>query len=229
MSTPAISAQSLYRFFHAGPEETLALRGVTLIVNPGEIVAIAGPSGSGKSTLLSCISGMDDPTGGAVNICGILMSRQPEPVRAALRRDRIGILKQSSELFSHLTVIQNVQLARAITPSSRTDGTRQTSPSALLELVGIAHRGQALPDQLSGGETARAGLAVALANDPAVLLADEPTGEVDRASERVLLDLLRALANQGMAVVLASHSPVVLAAADRVIQLADGIEVPNGR
>lgn len=230
MSTPAaIDAQALYRFFHAGPEETLALRGVTLVVMPAEIVAIAGPSGSGKSTLMACISGLDDPTGGTVKILGNPMSRQPDTQRAALRREHIGILTQGAELFGHLTVLENVQVAQRIDAHSRPARTQGRGAEQTLAALGIDHRKDAYPDQLSGGETARAGLAVALANQPAILLADEPTGELDHSSERDLLGLLRSLAADGMAIVLASHSPSVLATADRVVQLRDGQVVGDER
>jgi putative ABC transport system ATP-binding protein len=225
---PAVEARSLYRFFHAGDDETLALRGVTLVVEPGEFVTVAGPSGSGKSTLLSCLAGLDNPDGGMVSIAGRVMSRKPEPERAALRRDRVGLQSQSSSLFPHLTVAQNVSLAKELKGrGSRSERRPDSTATNPLEMVELEHRRDAYPHQLSGGETARAGLAVALANGPAVLLADEPTGELDGAGEAQLLDLLRAQAGRGVAVVVASHSPAVISAADRVMWLSDGIEVPG--
>ena len=214
---PALEARSLYRFFRAGEEETLALRGVSLAVEVGEFVAVSGPSGSGKSTLLSCLAGLDDPDGGTVWVGGERISHRPEAVRAMLRACRIGVLTQSGNLFEHLTVRANVSLAQGL--SGRSAG---TAPQDLLASVGLERRAGAHPSQLSGGEGARAGLAVALANDPVLLLADEPTGELDRATETGIVDLLVAAARRGVAVVVVSHSPRVTAAADRLVRLADG-------
>jgi putative ABC transport system ATP-binding protein len=212
-----LRAHTLYRFFRAGDEETLALQGVSMELRAGELVAVTGPSGSGKSTLLACLAGIDEPDGGTVLIAGQRITHQPEPVRARLRARHVGLLFQSANLFEHLTVRQNLRLAQ------RLAGRRGASDvTALLDSVGLAKRGHAYPRELSGGESARAGLALALANDPAVLLADEPTGEIDSATETQILDLLRSRAHEGVAVLVASHSPAVSAAADRVIRLGDG-------
>jgi len=213
----ALDASSLYRFFHAGEEETLALQGVSLTVARGELVAVVGPSGSGKSTLLACLAGLDEPDGGCVLIEGERLSRRPEPERAALRARRVGVLFQSGNLLDHLTVAENVVLAQRV--AGRPNPGRA---AGLLEALGLARRAHARPAELSGGETARAGLAVALANDPAVVLADEPTGELDSASEARVLDLLWAHAAAGGAVVVATHSPAVAAAAARTLHLRDG-------
>ena len=214
---PALDASSLYRFFHAGEEETLALQGVSLTVGRGELVAVVGPSGSGKSTLLACLAGLDEPDGGRVLIEGERLSRRPEPERAALRARRVGVLFQSGNLLDHLTVAENVVLAQQV--AGRPNPGRA---AGLLEALGLARRAHARPAELSGGETARAGLAVALANDPAVVLADEPTGELDSASEARVLDLLWAHAAAGGAVVVATHSPAVAAVAARTLHLRDG-------
>ena len=213
----ALDASSLYRFFHAGEEETLALQGVSLTVGRGELVAVVGPSGSGKSTLLACLAGLDEPDGGRVLIEGERLSRRPEPERAALRARRVGVLFQSGNLLDHLTVAENVVLAQQV--AGRPNPGRA---AGLLKALGLARRAHARPAELSGGETARAGLAVALANDPAVVLADEPTGELDSASEARVLDLLWAHAAAGGAVVVATHSPAVAAAAARTLHLRDG-------
>ena len=218
-SAHALEAVSLYRFFRSGEEETLALRGVSLIVDPGEIVAVTGPSGSGKSTLLACLAGLDEPTAGTVRVGGERMSARPESERAALRSDRLGVLFQSNNLFAHLTVEENVRLAQGI----RRQRPRAAAVHEILSRMGLDHRSTALPAKLSGGESARAGLAVALANDPVVLLADEPTGELDGSTEQRLLDLLRSHAERGCAILLVTHSPQVEASADRVIALHDGM------
>jgi putative ABC transport system ATP-binding protein len=217
---PALEARSLYRFFHAGDDEVLALRGVSLCVEAGEIVAVVGPSGSGKSTLLACLAGLDDPDGGQVRIDGEVMTRRSERDRAALRSRSVGVLLQSDNLIGHVDVDANIGIAQRL--AGRSDAPRRQE---LLDHVGLTARRQALPSQLSGGEAVRAGLAVALANDPAVLIADEPTGELDSATEQSILELLAAEAGAGRAIVVATHSDSVAAVADRVVVLADGVVV----
>ncbi|HEY0804265.1 MAG TPA: ATP-binding cassette domain-containing protein, partial [Pseudonocardiaceae bacterium] len=190
---------------------------------PGEVVAVAGPSGSGKSTLLACLAGLDEPDGGMVHIGGRRISHRPEAERAAIRARRIGVLRQSGNLLPHLTVRQNLRLVQGLVQH-----TERPTPAELLDSVGLAKRADARPGQLSGGGLARAGLAVALANAPGVLLADEPTGELDEATEAVVLDLLRGQANAGRAVLVASHSAAVWRAADRALRLVAGQIEPDG-
>ena len=216
---PALEARDLYRFFHVGDEEVFALRGVSLSVAPGELVAVVGPSGSGKSTLLSCLAGLDEPDGGSVDVAGRRITRRSESDRAAIRASSIGILSQSANLFEHLSVAQNVRGATALAGGAD----RVTPlPESVLSAVGLAERASARPSTLSGGEAARAGLAVALANDPPLLLADEPTGEVDGAAETEVLTLIRERCEAGSAAVVVTHSVEVAAAADRVLELDDG-------
>ncbi len=216
--SPLLEAESLYRFFHAGDDETLALQGVSLALEPGVIVAVTGPSGSGKSTLLNCLAGLDEPDGGMVRIAGERLSRRPEEERARIRGERIGMLFQQANLVSHLSVDANIALAQRLAGNG--DGAARRGE--ILERCGIAHRAHARPGQLSGGELARAGLAVALANDALVILADEPTGELDETTARRVLDLLRVRAADGAAVLVVTHSPEVAAVADREIKLLDG-------
>jgi putative ABC transport system ATP-binding protein len=216
-AAPLIDARELYRFFHAGDDETFALRGVSVAVQPGEMVAVVGPSGSGKSTLLACLAGLDEPDGGHVIIAGQRITRRPEATRAGLRARWIGMLLQSGNLLEHLSVAQNIEAAQALAPR----GPRR-APRGLLDDVGLAERASARPSTLSGGETARAGLAVAMANDPPVLLADEPTGEVDKQAEGRVLGLLRGRADEGKAVLVVTHSRDVAQTADRVVHLVDG-------
>ena len=162
-------------------------------VAAGEMVAVVGPSGSGKSTLLSLLAGLDEPDGGTVHVQGQRLSHQSEPVRARLRARMIGVLFQSGNLLPHLTVTGNIRpraAPRASTPA------RPRIPD-LLAGLGLTARAAAYPGELSGGELARAGLAVALANNPAVLLADEPTGELDAHTETQVLDLLGPAPNTG--------------------------------
>jgi putative ABC transport system ATP-binding protein len=210
-------AQDLYRFFHDDDEETFALRGVSMTVSSGEMIAVVGPSGSGKSTLLACLAGLDEPDGGHVAVAGRRITRRPEKERSALRAKWIGMLLQSGNLIEHLTIAQNIRAAQAMVPDS-------TGPVAaeLLKRLELGDRAAARPSTLSGGEQARAGLAVALANDPPVLLADEPTGEVDRDVEGDLLGLLRGRADDGGAVVVVTHNERVADEAHRVVRLVDG-------
>ena len=213
-----LEAHSLYRFFHAGEDETLALQGVSLALEPGDLVAVTGPSGSGKSTLLACLAGLDEPDGGSVIVDGRRLSRRPEEERARIRGARIGMLFQQANLVGHLSVADNLALAQRIG-----DGTAGAEwLGQVLERCGIDHRASARPSQLSGGELARAGLAVALANDPAVILADEPTGELDSLTADRILSLLRDRADAGSAVLIVTHSSEVAATADREIRLLDG-------
>ncbi|AGS67103.1 ABC transporter ATP-binding protein [Streptomyces collinus] len=212
-----LSARELYRFYRAGEEETLALRGVSLNVRRGETVAVVGPSGSGKSTLLSCLAGLDEPSGGEVRVNGVRISHRPETERARLRARHIGVLLQTRNLLPHLSVRDNILLAQ------RAAGRRSAvSWRELVGQVGLAERAHALPRQLSGGEVARAGLAVALANAPEVLLADEPTGELDGGTEQLVLTMLRDRAADGCAVLIVTHSAEAVRIADRVITLTDG-------
>jgi putative ABC transport system ATP-binding protein len=213
---PVLEAHDLYRFFHAGDDEVFALRGVSLQVAEGELVAIVGPSGSGKSTLLSCLGGLDEPDGGSVTVAGSRMTRRSETDRAAIRARSIGMLSQSGNLFEHLSVAQNVRGTAALA------GKANPLPEDVLSAVGLAERATARPSTLSGGEAARAALAVALANDPPLLLADEPTGEVDGPAEEEVLELIRERCGRGTAAVVVTHSTQVAEAADRVFRLDDG-------
>jgi putative ABC transport system ATP-binding protein len=212
-----LEATDLYRFYHAGDDETLALRGVSLNVDAGEIVAISGVSGSGKSTLLACLAGLDEPSGGTVRVLGERMSRQSEARRARMRSRSIGMLFQSANLVAHLDVRSNVLLAQRL--AGRVDSARVDE---LLAGVDLTSRSHARLTELSGGEVARAGLAVALANDPPLLLADEPTGELDTETAREIVALLRARAVAGIAVLAVTHNAVLADAADRVLELESG-------
>ena len=196
-------------------EETLALQGVSLTLRPGEFVAVAGPSGSGKSPLLACLAGMDDPDGGSVHLAGQRISHRREPERARIRARHIGMLFQQDNLLDHLTVRNNLALVRSLAGRRG----RADRPD-VLGLLGLSTSSDAYPGQLSGGELARAGLAIALVNLPALVLADEPTGELDSATETRVLELLsEAAAARGTAVLVAAPpSPPP----HRVLRLTDG-------
>jgi putative ABC transport system ATP-binding protein len=215
-----LHADRLYRFYRAGDEETLALCGVSLTLEPGQTVAVTGPSGSGKSTLLRCLAGLDEPSGGTVWVAGERMSHRRDPVRARLRARHVGILSQGGNLFEQLTVLDNVRLVQRLAGAA--GGPGRPEPAALLARLGLERRAHAMPTELSGGEAARGSLAVALANKPVILIADEPTGELDESTEARVLDLVAEHADGGGGVLLASHSEAVRRRADRVIVLSDG-------
>ncbi len=213
----ALVARELYRFFHVGEDETFALRGVSLCLLHGEFVALMGPSGSGKSTLLSCLTGLDEPDGGHVVVSGMRLTRRSEAARARIRAANFGILLQSGNLLAHLSVEQNIRFQMML--AGKVDGARVDS---LVEMVGLRHRTHAFATQLSGGETARAGLAIALAADPPILVADEPTAEVDANTESRLIDHFETRRRAGLTTLLATHSAALARRADRIIRLHDG-------
>ena len=212
-----LEAFDLYRFYHTGEEETLALRGVSIHVEAGEIVVVMGPSGSGKSTLLACLVGLDEPDGGHVELMGKRLTRKPEAERAAVRAAEIGVMLQSRNLFDHLTVDENMRLQMRL--AHKFD---KQLLSTLIDLVGLRERRYARPSQLSGGEAARAALAVALSTRPKVLLADEPTGEVDAETEKHILNLLEERRQEGWATLIATHSDALAKHADRIVHILDG-------
>jgi putative ABC transport system ATP-binding protein len=215
-----LDARGLHRFYRRGGTEVAALLDIGFVCAPGECLAVTGPSGSGKSTLLALLAGLDDPDGGQVFVGGEQLSHRTPAESARLRARRVGVLTQASGLLSHLTILQNVRLAGHLRALAGGGG----GPTAeqLLDRLGLAAVTGSHPPTLSGGETARAGLAVALIGAPDVLLADEPTAEVSSAEERAVLDLLQELRPASGATVLVTHSEAVAARADRVLHLRDG-------
>jgi len=215
---PLVEAHHLYRFYHSGEDETLALRGVSFVAAAGELIAVMGPSGSGKSTLLNCLAGLDEPDGGYVVINGRRISHRPEPERAAIRASMIGLVLQSGNLLEQFSIEENVWLQRHFAKLAKPEST----PAEILNAVGLATRRHAYPSQLSGGEAARAALAVALAASPALLLADEPTGEVDAQTETKIVDLFKQHCERGGVAILATHSEALAAQANTVLRILDG-------
>jgi putative ABC transport system ATP-binding protein len=214
---PVIAADDLYRFYHAREEETRALRGISFAVESREFVALLGPSGSGKSSLLSCLAGLDVPDGGQVVLNGERIARLSESDRAKRRRIHVGILMQARNLLPGLTAEENVHLPLILAGRPHRD-----RGASLLEQVGVWARRHALPFELSGGEAARVGLAIALALTPNVILADEPTAEVDAVTATELIRLLSDHCAAGGAAIVATHSEMLAQAASRVIRLQDG-------
>jgi len=215
---PALELHDVFRIYRSGPVETVALRGVDLEVRKGELVAILGPSGCGKSTLLALAAGLDRPSAGEVRAFGDSLAALGEEEMAEYRR-RVGIVFQSENLWSSLSARQNVALALRLAGFERSS---RRAEGALTQL-GLGGRVAHRVAELSGGEQQRVALAAALARRAPLVLADEPTGELDAANERLVLEALRRLPlEHGCAVVVVTHSDAVAAAAHRVVELRDG-------
>jgi putative ABC transport system ATP-binding protein len=198
-----------------------ALRRIDLEVRAGEVVALRGRSGSGKSTLLNLIGGIDRPSQGTVIVAGMAVHQASEDALARWRGRTVGIVFQFFQLLPTLTTAENVMLPMDF---ADTRAPRERRPRALelLDLVGIADQADKLPLALSGGQQQRAAIARALANDPAIVIADEPTGNLDSETGRALLQLLRRLGDRGTTVVIATHEPETADVVDRTVELADG-------
>ena len=222
MSTaPTYELVDVVKRYGDGPTAVTAVAEVSLTVDTGELVAIAGPSGSGKTTLLQLIGGLDRPTSGTVRFDGADLAALREPELTRLRLTGIGFVFQQFNLIPTLTAAENVELALA--PGELGGAERHARVSELLEAVGLSGRAEHLPSRMSGGEQQRVAIARALANAPRVLLADEPTGNLDSATGRDLLALLERLrAERGLTVVLITHDETVAAAADRIVRMHDG-------
>jgi putative ABC transport system ATP-binding protein len=218
---PAVHLSRVVKTYREGEGERVVLRAIDLSVAPGEIVVLLGRSGSGKSTLLNLVSGIDRPTSGTVRVEGVDVVAMSETARTRLRRRRIGFVFQFFNLIPTLTVGENLQLPLELNGIDGLAG--QARARALLDEVGLADRAASFPDRLSGGEQQRIAVARALVHDPALVLADEPTGNLDAESARQVLGLLTGLARRaGRTVVIASHSDEAAAMADRVLTLVDG-------
>jgi putative ABC transport system ATP-binding protein len=225
VAEPLVACRSLVRRY-PGSAAVPALNGANLEVWPGEWVAITGTSGSGKSTLLNMIAGLDVPDSGEVQINGEIMSSTNRTRRAQLRRTTIGIVLQSLNLLSDLTASQNVELALRL--GGQNKRTARNNAHRLLsdfELGDLTHR---FPSELSGGQQQRVAIARAMANEPAVLLADEPTGALDRNSATEVLDVLRRAHAQGQTLIVVTHDNRVASYADRVIVIEDGSVTDDG-
>ena len=219
MSSPVISVSHLKRSFKSGSGNITVLKDISLTVNRGEFVAVMGASGSGKSTLLNVLGGLLAPDSGTVTVDGMDLGSMSDASLTVYRRDRVGFIFQMFNLVGTLNVEENILL-----PSLA--GGRRVAPAALdamIEKVGLSHRRHAMPDTLSGGEQQRVAIARALVSGPALVLADEPTGNLDSENTRLMGDLFRDLHRaQGCAFVLVTHAPDVAMWADRVVVLQDG-------
>jgi putative ABC transport system ATP-binding protein len=218
--TRVLETRGLRKNYEAEPAPVRALRGVDLAVAAGEFVAVMGPSGSGKSTLLNLIAGLDAPSDGEIVIAGESLIGKDENELARMRREHIGIVFQFFNLLEGMTVLENVTLPAVIAGSPRRGA--ESRARDLLDLVGIAEKASDLPGVLSGGLRQRLALARALANEPTILLADEPTGALDSTGGEEVLELLRRLHGNGQTILLVTHDEDVAAAAGRLIEMRDG-------
>ncbi len=195
-----------------------ALSNINLSVYEGEWLAIMGPSGSGKSTLLNILSLMDTPTSGEYILDSLKLENISEEEKVRIRRDKIGLVFQQFHLIPHLSALENVMLSQYYHSS-----VDEEDAKIALEKVGLSHRFNHTPNELSGGEQQRVCIARALINNPELLLADEPTGNLDEANEKIVLELLKKLKNEGKTIVLITHNPELAKSADRCIKLHHGV------
>ncbi len=217
-----IECHDLVREYKMGQVTVQALRGLELCVDPGEFIVLLGPSGSGKTTTLNLIGGLDRPTSGQIIVQGDEITRYKGKQLTAYRRDRVGFIFQFFNLIPTLTAVENVEFALRLTEK---DGRAAAQRSReLLDLVGLADRADHFPAELSGGEQQRVAIARALANQPPLLLCDEPTGNLDVDTGRQVLQVIRDLNRQkGTTVILVTHNTAIAAIADRIIHLHDGV------
>jgi putative ABC transport system ATP-binding protein len=212
--------EKITKVYRTAEVETLALNEISMEVRAGEFVAIMGPSGCGKSTLLNTLGLLDTPTSGSFEFFGEEVARRSERELTALRRDRIGFVFQSFNLIDDLSVAENVEVALLYRRVPAAERRRRVAEA--LERVGIAHRARHRPQQLSGGQQQRVAVARALVSDPSLILADEPTGNLDTANGEAVMTLLTEAAAAGVTVIMVTHSLAHAAVAQRTIKLLDG-------
>lgn len=216
----ALEARDVMKSLPLGRERIEILKGISLTITHGEFVAIVGPSGSGKSTLLGIIAGLDTPTSGTVRIDGVDITRMSEGQLAGIRNQKIGMVYQAFNLIPTLTAQENVEAPLYV---GKHEGRPSEQAKAMLELVDLGHRLRNRPNQLSGGEQQRVAIARALVARPAMVVMDEPTGNLDRANGDNVLGMIRELQQQtGTTFIIATHDPNVASAAQRAIRLVDG-------
>jgi putative ABC transport system ATP-binding protein len=223
---PILKTSDLRMVYHVGKLDVHALRGVDVHVQKGEFVAVIGPSGCGKSTLLHLLGGLARPTSGHIFVDGVEISTADDAERTAIRRDKIGFVFQRFNLLPTLTVRGNLEIARQVQGNGTPPRERLIE---MLEMVGLPHKIQMKPLDLSAGEQQRIAIARALINEPAIVLADEPTGNLDSVNSGLILDLFRELnARLGQTIMMITHNPEAAAVAHRVIEMKDGRVLSHG-
>ncbi|KJY37236.1 ABC transporter ATP-binding protein [Streptomyces sp. NRRL S-495] len=221
VTAPMVAVTDVHRSFGTGERTVHALRGVSFTIGRGELTALKGRSGSGKTTLLNLVGGLDAPTGGSITLDGTDLGSLDEDGRLALRRDRLGFVFQSFGLLPVLTAAENVGIPMRLrkVPAAQ----REERAHTLLALVGLSDHANQRPGELSGGQQQRVAIARALANEPDLIIADEPTGQLDSETGRSIMELLRAVVrSEGVTVLVATHDPNLMELADRVVELRDG-------
>ena len=222
MNSPVVKLTDLTRSFEQGGVRIDVLRGVNLTVMPGEIVALLGPSGSGKSTMLQAVGLLEGGFGGSIEIAGTEAGTLPSDRRTALRRNHLGFVYQFHHLLPDFDALENVMLPQLV--AGATTGDARSRASELLGALGLSERLHHRPSQLSGGEQQRVAVARALANKPKLVLADEPTGNLDEATaDKVLDEFLRLVRGEGSAALVATHNERLAAKMDRVVRLHEGV------
>ena len=216
-----VEVRGLKRLYRQGDHTVPALRGVSLEIKEGEFTAFMGPSGSGKTTLLNMIGALDRPTEGSVRVAGLELEKLSDKERATLRRDEIGFIFQSYNLLPVLTAYENAEFVLLV--RGVPEQVRRAKVMALLDAVGLAELAHRRPNELSGGQQQRVAIARAMAGDPKLILADEPTANLDSQSSASLIELMHQLNEErGISFLFSTHDPMIMEAARRVIKLVDG-------
>lgn len=221
MPNPLVQLSNVQKVFRRGSEDIRVLQDLSLVIEEGEFLALMGPSGSGKSTLLNLLAGLDRPTAGQLSVAGERIDSLSRRELAHWRARHVGFVFQFYNLLPVLTAERNVELPLLLTNLSRSE--RKKHVANALEIVGLSHRAKHTPRTLSGGEQQRVGIARAIVTDPTLILADEPTGDLDRKSGDSILDLLQALnREQGKTIVMVTHDPHAAMKASRQLHMVDG-------
>ena len=215
-----VELRNVSKIYHLGEEEIRALDDVTLDIEHGEFISIIGPSGSGKSTLMHILGCLDSPTNGTIMLDGVMIQNATSRELAAIRNRKIGFVFQFFNLLPKLNVVQNVELPMIYSGVSGKE--RRDAAMAALEAVGMANRARHRPSQLSGGQQQRAAIARALVNNPRIIFADEPTGNLDSHTGDAILHLFQKLSQEGRTIVLVTHDPEIAAVTPRRIEIRDG-------
>ena len=218
--SPILVTRGLRKNFESEGAPVRALRGVDFTMKPGEFVAVMGPSGCGKSTLLNLVAGLDTATDGEITLAGESLVGKSEDELAIMRRSHIGIVFQFFNLLESMSVLENVTLPAVIAGAPRKRA--ESRARDLLDLLGLADKARQLPGVLSGGQRQRLAIARALANEPTMLLADEPTGALDTAGGHEVLELFKRLHSDGQTILMVTHNDEVAAAGDRIVRMRDG-------